>query len=63
MERELSPREQEILNYIREHPGLTPEDIAGHFGDTVEDYRATYYLISTGKAAQNEANYAVYARV
>jgi len=42
--RELSEKEETILNYIVAHPRLTAEDIAGEFGHTEEAYHAIAHL-------------------
>jgi hypothetical protein len=42
--RALSEAEEVILNYVINHPKLTPYDIAEVFGQTQEVYGAIYHL-------------------
>lgn len=47
LDRPLTQLEQEILDYIRNRPGLTAYDLAEVFGQTEEEvYEEVYYAVA-----------------
>jgi len=63
MERELTHLEEMILEYIGQHPGLTPFDLAEEFEQSEDVYAAIYYLNGSGRTEINHDTYGIIERV
>jgi len=60
--RQLTNFEEEVLEYIRQHPGLTTYDIAVHWDHSEAIYNAVPFWVINDYARQDQRTFAIEAR-